>query len=224
MQCLLHHNKDKNTLECPRIDCSCSFTILSFTCSFYILHTHILHVHFFLFPFVSNRSFSSLSPFSAFTLSSLFSFPFSSLSFIICFCSLFRLHLCSSVLHVIVPSVPYILYCTLRIIIPCVSRIPCYYVIHVVNAALVSFAITIIAIVPSSFYDILSEYLSSLNIIFTSIIFLNDECFYALYSAPALYTVVSYLTPLTALHNRSDRRLIPKADKILTAALKTSNR
>ena len=210
MQCLLHHNKDKNTLECPRIHCSCSFTILSFY--FYFL---FLHVHFFFsfhsFPIV----LSPLSPFSAFTLSSLFSFPFSSLSFMIYFCSLFRLHLCFSVLHVIVSSVPYILYCTLRIIIPCVSRIPCYYVIHVVNAALVSFAITVIAIVPSSLYDILSEYLSLLNIIFTSIIFLNDECFYALYSAPALYTVVSYLTPLTALHNRSDRRLMPEADKII---------
>ena len=217
MQCLLHHNKDKNTLECPRIHCSCSFTILSFY--FYI---------FYMFTFFSFHSFpivlSPLSPFSAFTLSSLFSFPFSSLSFMIYFCSLFRLHLCSSVLHVIVSSVPYILYCTLRIIIPCVSRIPCYYVIHVVNAALVSFAITVIAIVPSSLYDILSEYLSSLNIIFTSIIFLNDECFYALYSASALYTVVSYLTPLTALHNRSDRRLMPEADKISADVLQTSNR
>ena len=58
MQCLLHHNKDKNTLECPRIHCSCSFTILSFYFYFYFL---FLHVHFFLFPFVSNRSFSSLS-------------------------------------------------------------------------------------------------------------------------------------------------------------------
>lgn len=186
---------------------------------------------FYMFTFFSFHSFpivlSPLSPFSAFTLSSLFSFSLSSLSFMIfmiCFCSLFRLHLCSSVLHVIVPSVPYILYCTLRIIIPCVSRIPCYYVIHVVNTALVSFAITIIAIVPSSLYDILSEYLSSLNIIFTSIIFLNDECFHALYSAPALYTVASYLTPLTALHNRSDRRLMPEADKISADVLQTSNR
>lgn len=187
-----------------------------FTCS-------LLHVHFFLFPFVSNRSFSSLSVLCLYFILSLL-LSLSSLSFMICFCSLFRLHLCSSVLHVIVPSVPYILYCTLRIIIPCVSRIPCYYVIHVVNAALVSFAITIIAIVPSSLYDILSEYLSSLNIIFTSIIFLNDECFYALYSAPALYTVVSYLTPLTALHNRSDRRLMSEADKISADVLQTSNR
>ena len=200
--------------------------MLFYYIEFLFLFLHFLHVHFFLFPFVSNRSFSSLSLslFSAFTLSSLFSFPFSSLSFMIYFCSLFRLHLCSSVLHVIVSSVPYILYCTLRIIIPCVSRIPCYYVIHVVNAALVSFAITVIAIVPSSLYDILSEYLSSLNIIFTSIIFLNDECFYALYSASALYTVVSYLTPLTALHNRSDRRLMPEADKISADVLQTSNR
>ena len=58
MQCLLHHNKDKNTLECPRIHCSCSFTILSFYFYFYFL---FLHVRFFLFPFVSTRSFSSLS-------------------------------------------------------------------------------------------------------------------------------------------------------------------